>query len=187
MNFNVCICVGNFWWWMEVEMCWKMKKCAEASAAATGVLVTIWGFPENLQSVVIKQVWFIRGWPEMGRWKRTRWKMFSKPLWKQIYEKILGHRKVRQGEMVLYGILGGTNYTLFCLQPFFPKKCDPDSGFQSIISGERRAGLHVALSKAWAEQTARDDLVGSQRLLHLYLHYTRYIVPITHVQSSWWS
>ena len=107
---------------MEVQMCWKMKKCAEASAAATGVLVTIWGFPENLQSVVIKQVWFIRGWPEMGRWKRTRWKMFSKPLWKQIYEKILGHRKVRQGEMVLYGILGGTNYTLFCLQPFFPKK-----------------------------------------------------------------
>ena len=54
---------------MEVQMCWKMKKCAEASAAATGVLVTIWGFPENLQSVVIKQVWFIRGWPEMGRWK----------------------------------------------------------------------------------------------------------------------
>ena len=38
-------------------------------------------------------------------------------------------------------ILGGTNSTLFCLQPFFPKKCDPDSGFQSIISGERRGGI----------------------------------------------
>ena len=121
---------------MEVEMCWKMKKCAEASAAATGVLVTIWGFPENLQSVVIKQVWFIRGWPEMVETNQVE-DVLKTSLKANLRKDTRPSQSKARWNGVVWYFRWHKLHTVLPATFFFFQK----SLIQSIISGERRGGI----------------------------------------------